>query len=188
MIWCLLTLQGVYLDYHLLDGLSKVLPNIKRFGFKLHSNCSSYLKLTVSVCDRFPSRTPMRPRARACTPAHSHAEGVPSKSDISLHSGIKALCTRADTWSLSLCQRGLASGLRCLEELGEFTPPTSCSTQNHTQATGSPGKDTRLCPKLRQSKILPYIVRAQTHTVLWALQRTHACWSKCQTEHTLLLW
>lgn len=79
---------------------------------------SSYLKLAVSVHDLFPSHTH----------THCYAEGVLSKSDISLHSGIKALCTRADTWSLSLCQRGLARGLRCLEELGEFTPPTSCST------------------------------------------------------------
>lgn len=36
-----------------------------------------------------------------------------SKCDISLHSGIGALCSGADTWSPALCQRGLTTGLRC---------------------------------------------------------------------------
>ncbi|CAB1453345.1 unnamed protein product [Pleuronectes platessa] len=38
-------------------------------------------------------------------------------------------------------KRGLASGLRWLGELREFTPPTSDSTHNHSQAIGSPGED-----------------------------------------------
>lgn len=62
------------------------------------------------------------------------------KSDTKLHSGIKALHTRADTWSFSCCQRGLAIELRCLEGLEEFTPPTFCSSHSYTQAAGSPEK------------------------------------------------
>ncbi len=97
----------------------------------------------------------------------------PSKSDISLHSGIKALCTRADTWSLSPCQRGLASGLRCMEELREFTPPTSCLTHNHTQAIGSPGKD-RLLPQVASlnHSLHPYRPR-DTHTHTHKYKDTH---------------
>lgn len=62
------------------------------------------------------------------------------KSDTKLHSGIKAPHTRADTWSFSCCQRGLAIELRCLEEPEEFTPPTFCLSHSYTQAAGSPEK------------------------------------------------
>lgn len=76
---------------------------------------------------------------------HMHAHTLVHKifffiSDTKLHSGIKALHRRADTWSFSCCQRGLAIELRCLEEQEEFTPPTFCSSHSYTQAARSPKK------------------------------------------------
>lgn len=43
-----------------------------------------------------------------------------SKSDISLHFGIRALCTGAVTWSLTTCQRGLKRARRCMKKPTEF--------------------------------------------------------------------
>ena len=118
------------------------------------------------------------------TPTHTncHAEGVLSKSDISLHSGIKALCRRADTWSLSPCQRGPASGLRCLEELGEFTPPASRSlnatTVHRLLEVQARTVSAALCHP-HNPRIIPYTPYRQTHT------HTHTHTHTLRKTHTM---
>lgn len=69
-----------------------------------------------------------------------YKETVPSKSDITPHFGINALCTGADTWSLTLCQSGLTRGLRCMKKPTEFS--THAWTSVLMCEAGGPDMDT----------------------------------------------
>lgn len=101
-----------------------VSPHIKLFWTRLHSKNSRF-----SIFLSCPY-----PLSHTC--AQTVMQGY--KSDILQHSYVKAVCTWANTWSLSTCQRGLTRGLRCLEELGGITLLTSWFETHKTTSKARP--------------------------------------------------